>query len=34
MFERPVASWEMLSSPDRTSAFLRSHGWQGMPVAA
>ena len=34
MFEQPQRAWDMLSSPANTSAFLQSHGWQGMPVAA
>lgn len=33
-FEQPVSAWELLSSPANTSAFLKQHGWQGMPVAA
>ena len=34
MFEQPLRGWEILSSPDNTSAFLKQHGWQGMPMAA
>jgi hypothetical protein len=34
VFETPVNSWELLSNPDNTAAFLKQHGWQGMPVAA
>jgi flavin-dependent dehydrogenase len=34
LFERPLQGWDILSSPDTTAAFLKQHGWQGMPVAA
>ncbi|HYF64203.1 MAG TPA: styrene monooxygenase/indole monooxygenase family protein [Herpetosiphonaceae bacterium] len=34
MFEQPVRAWEMLSCPNTTGAFLKGHGWKGMPVAA
>lgn len=34
MFEQPLRAWDLLSAPEHTSAFLRSHGWQGMPAAA
>jgi 2-polyprenyl-6-methoxyphenol hydroxylase-like FAD-dependent oxidoreductase len=33
-FRTPVEGWETLSNPARTSALLRSHGWQGMPQMA
>lgn len=33
-FEQPVCTWELLSSPTNTAAFLKQHGWQGMPVTA
>jgi len=33
-FNRPDAFWEILSSPERTAAFLRQFGWQGLPAAA
>jgi 2-polyprenyl-6-methoxyphenol hydroxylase-like FAD-dependent oxidoreductase len=33
-FRRPVEGWEVLSNPERSTAVLRSHGWQGMPQMA
>jgi hypothetical protein len=30
-FEQPVLAWQITSSQESTSAFLRQHGWQGMP---
>ncbi len=34
LFEAPVDGWKILSHPDNTAAFLKQHGWQGMPVPA
>ncbi len=33
-FNRPDAFWEILSSPERTAAFLKQYGWRGIPAAA
>jgi 2-polyprenyl-6-methoxyphenol hydroxylase-like FAD-dependent oxidoreductase len=33
-FNQPDAFWEILSSPERTGAFLEEYGWRGIPVAA
>jgi hypothetical protein len=30
-FNHPDYFWEILSSPERTAAFLKQHGWRGMP---
>jgi 2-polyprenyl-6-methoxyphenol hydroxylase-like FAD-dependent oxidoreductase len=29
-FELPVTAWQLMSSPEATTAFLKLHGWQGM----
>jgi 2-polyprenyl-6-methoxyphenol hydroxylase-like FAD-dependent oxidoreductase len=34
MFEQPLRAWELLSSPETLAAFLKQHGWQGMPASS
>jgi 2-polyprenyl-6-methoxyphenol hydroxylase-like FAD-dependent oxidoreductase len=33
-FNQPDAFWNMLSSPERTTAFLKQYGWPDIPAAA
>jgi Styrene monooxygenase A putative substrate binding domain len=33
-FNHPDSFWEIVSSPERTAAFLTQCGWRGLPVAA